>query len=337
MRHACFIAPGRVEWRDAPDPVLHNDREAIVRPLVVGRCDLDVAYVRGLMQMASGEPIGHEVLGEIVDLGDQVGRFEVGQKVFVPAQINCGDCRLCRRGATAKCERVPFAASYGMGRAGGFGGGLADLMRVPFASAMLTPVPPGADLKPLIGIADMASDSWRAVAPHLERRPGARVLVLGGAPAVIGLFCVAIAVALGGEVNYVDGDPERARIAKEYGTQVVTPTPQDVQGLYDVIVVSDARRLALERAFAVAAPDAVVTSVTPAVDGELTISTGALYHRGVTWIIARPDCRHAHDGVMHTWSTQGFQPDRLPTVYVDWEQAPEAWTSDALYVAAVRS
>jgi threonine dehydrogenase-like Zn-dependent dehydrogenase len=333
MQHAVFVEPGKVEWRETPDPILQGPGEAIVRPIVVGRCDLDVAYLRGLLPMPSGAPIGHEIIGEVVDAGDDAG-VRPGQRVFVPAQISCGACVNCRRGLTARCQTVPFAASYGMGREGGYGGGLADLVRVPFARAMLTPLPAGADPVALIGAADMGSDAWRAVGPHLAGHPEARVLVLGGMPPVIGLYSAGIAVALGAAaVDYVDADPARSAVAASYGASLRGAPDGEP---YDLIVVAHPTRAALESAFATAAPGATIYSVTPAVDGAAQIETAALYHRGVTWRIGRPDCRHAHDGVMGAWANCGFCADRVPTRVAEWADAPEAWASDALYVAAVR-
>jgi len=335
MQHVVFVAPGKLEWREAPDPILGGASEALVRPIVVGRCDLDVAYARGLMPMPAGAPIGHEIIGEVLDVGDAVSRFRPRDRVFVPAQISCGACVNCRRGLTGRCQAVPFAASYGMGRDGGFGGGLADIVRVPFADAMLTPVPGGADPVALIGLADMATDAWRAVAPHLAEHPQARVLVLGGMPPVIGLYAVGLSQALGAaSIDYVDSDAERAAVACGYGARIV-PGPGEEP--YDLIVVANPTKAALAQAFAAAAPGATITSVAPALDGALEIETRALYHRGVTWRIGRPDCRHAHDGTLTAWANCGFSADKVPTRRVAWQEAPEAWASEALYVAAVRS
>src|SRR5262245_37518823 len=135
MRQVVFIAPGKLEWREVPAPQLVGDDDAIVRPIVVGRCDLDTLYVTGRMPLASGEPIGHEIIAEIVEVGTNVTRFAIGQRVIVAAQISCGRCRRCRAGLTGRCESVPFSASFGMGRAGNYGGGLSDRLRVPFANA----------------------------------------------------------------------------------------------------------------------------------------------------------------------------------------------------------
>lgn len=335
MRHAVFVEPGRVEWREAPDLKLQGPRQALVRPLVVGRCDLDIAYVRGLMPMPAGAPIGHEIIGEVVALGDETAGLEIGQRVFVPAQISCGHCDNCRRGLTGRCLSVPFGASYGMGREGGYGGGLADLVRVPYANAMLTPVPSGVDPASLIGAADMATDAWRAVAPPLARHPGARVLVIGGMPPVIGLYAAGLATALGaGVVHYLDEDPVRGRVAKIYGATLIGSS--DEAQRYDVVVVAQVTFAALELAFQVASPGGTITSVAPALDGVPRIDTRTLYHKGVTWVIGRPDCRHGHDGTLSAWANCGFRPDLVPTLTASWEEAPEAWSSDALYVAAVR-
>lgn len=334
MRHAVFVKPGEVAWREAPDPKLQGPKEAIVRPIVVGRCDLDVAYTRGLLPMPSGAPIGHEIIAEVVDAGEDAG-VKSGDRVFVPAQISCGRCTNCRRGLTGRCTAVPFAASYGMGRGGDFGGGLADLVRVPFARAMLTPVPAGADPVALIGAADMGADAWRAVGPHLAGHPEARVLVLGGMPPVIGLYSAGLAATLGASaVHYIDADAGRNAVATGYGATPLT-TPQ--ADPYDLIIVANPARGALTTAFAAAAPGATIVSLTPAIDGLLEIETADLYHRGVTWEIGRPDCRHGHDGIMSAWATCGFCPDHIPTRVVDWEDAPEAWTGDDLYVVARRS
>jgi threonine dehydrogenase-like Zn-dependent dehydrogenase len=254
----------------------------------------------------------------------------------VPAQISCGACSPCRRGLTGRCLSVPFGASYGMGRAGGFGGGLADLVRVPFGDAMLTALPIGTDPVALIGAADMALDAWRAVAPQIDANPEARVLVLGGMPAVIGLYAVGLAKAAGAPVvHYSDIAPARRAIAGSYGAELIDDA--DLSPGYDVIVVARPLRAALQQAFALAAPGAHVTSVTPAADGFPEIDTASLYHRGITWSIGRPDCYTGRAGALAAWAGRGFRLDLVPTKLVDWDTAPDAWNDDAVYVAAVRS
>ena len=143
MRQLTFIGPEKLEWRELPEPKLRGQGEAIVRPIVVGRCDLDTAYVRGRIPLATGSAIGHECIAEVVDLSGDISSFAIGQRVIVSPQICCGTCAFCRRGLTGRCASVPFAASYGMGREGDYGGAASDLMRVPYAKAMLVPLPKG--------------------------------------------------------------------------------------------------------------------------------------------------------------------------------------------------
>ena len=114
MQHLCFVRPGQLEWRETAAPRLLNNQQAIVRPFVVGRCDLDKGLVKGLLPMPEGAPIGHEIIGEITDIGDAVTSFSVGDVVVVPAQISCGSCRNCLRGFTGRCLSV-LAALYASG------------------------------------------------------------------------------------------------------------------------------------------------------------------------------------------------------------------------------
>lgn len=334
MRQAVFAGSGKVEWREAAQPAIRASSEAIVRPLVVGRCDLDVAFVRGLLPLQHGEPIGHEVIAEVLEVGDQT-TAEPGDIVFVSAQVSCGRCRKCLSGATGRCSRVPLGASFGMGRAGNFGGALAEAMLIPFADAMLTPVPAGAPLPGLIGLADMAGDAWRGIGPALLREPGASVLVLGGMPPVIGLFAAGLARALGaGAVAYADNCPQRSRIAQDYGAVPIAPDAIG-DGAFDVVFVAHPQRQSLETAFRAVAPGGHITSASPTLDGAPSLDTPVLYHKGVTWTIGRPDCAAAQRGLLADWSCCGFDPAQVPTTMVDWEDAPEAWASDALYVCAI--
>lgn len=338
MRHAVFVRPDKVEWRETPDAKIESAKEAVVRPLVVGRCDLDAAYTQGIFPLPSGAPIGHEIIGEIVDLGEDAVGLQIGQRVFVPAQISCGTCHACRTGRTGRCASVPFGASYGMGREGDFGGGLADLVRVPFAQAMLTPLPAGADPVALIGAADMGADAWRTVGPWREQLPGAKALVLGGQPPVIGIYAAALAKTFGAaEVAYVDVDSYRRDVAASYGATCHAEVEELGEARFDFITVANPTKAALAAAFAHVAAGGRITSVVPSMDGMPELNPAELYHHGVHWHTGRPDCRHCHDGVVDSWANLGFDPSRVPTQKVEWEAAPEAWSEATLYVAAVRN
>ncbi|OYY68770.1 alcohol dehydrogenase catalytic domain-containing protein [Sphingomonas sp. 28-63-12] len=336
MRQLTFVRPGLVEWREAALPVLASDMAALVRPIVLGRCDLDVGFVRGLAPMATGEPIGHEMIGEVVDIGDGVRHIRPGQRVIVPSQISCGDCRNCRRGFTGRCQSVPFAAGYGMGRPGDFGCAAADLVLVPYADAMLVPLPAGADPVAMIGAADMAADSWRAVGPQLAERPGASVLVMGGLASVIGIYAAGLAVALGaGRVDYADEDSGRLAQAAAYGASPIT-LPGNLPMLYEIVVDACGSAETLIQAIRATEPEGVLTSVTIHLREMTPLPMLEMYHKGIVLRTGRANVRTNIPPTLDCCYAHGFRPDRVETRLYGFDAAPAAWMDSALRTAAVR-
>src|SRR3954470_3181921 len=114
MRQLFYLEPGKVSWREADDPVLQGDGEALVRPLAVALCDLDRMLVRGLTPFQGPFELGHEFVGEVADAGDAAG-VEPGDQVVVSFQISCGDCDKCRAGVTGSCTAVQPGSMYGLG------------------------------------------------------------------------------------------------------------------------------------------------------------------------------------------------------------------------------
>ncbi len=336
MRQLTFVEKGSVEWREAPEPVIGSGIEAIVRPLVLGRCDLDIGFVRGVAPMASGQPIGHEMIGEVVAVGDAVKRFVPGQKVIVPSQISCGTCRNCRRGFTGRCSTVPFGAGYGMGRDGNFGCAAADLVSVPFADAMLVPLPDGADPVAMIGVADMALDAWRAVAPQLAERPGAHVLVMGGLASVIGIYAAGIAKALGAaHVDYVDDDPARLAQAARYGVNVIQ-APTELSMQYEVVVDAAGTQETLLQAIRATEPEGLVTSVVIHLRPTTPMPLLEMYHKGIVYRTGRANVRAQMEPLLSLCAHGHFRPDAIETKLYRFDDAPAAWIDDAVRTAAAR-
>ena len=114
MRQLTFEETGRYAWREVPDPEVTAPEQALVRPLLVACCDLDIAVARGRAPLPPGYAVGHEGLAEVVAVGDGVSAVRPGDRVVVPFQISCGHCRECRRGATGSCGSVPMMAMYGL-------------------------------------------------------------------------------------------------------------------------------------------------------------------------------------------------------------------------------
>ena len=133
MRQLTYEETGRYAWREAPEPQITAPEQALVRPLAVACCDLDVAVCNGRLPLPPGYAVGHEGLAEVVAVGDDVKGVRVGDRVVVPFQISCGACRECRRGVTGSCSSVPLMATYGMAPIAGLDGGgfMSDLVLVP--------------------------------------------------------------------------------------------------------------------------------------------------------------------------------------------------------------
>ena len=90
MRQLTCIGPGRLEWRDVPEPRLASDDDAVVRPLAVARCDIDLPLTSGIFPIREPFALGHECVAEITALGDRVRGLEIGQRVVVAFQVSCG-------------------------------------------------------------------------------------------------------------------------------------------------------------------------------------------------------------------------------------------------------
>ena len=107
MQQLTFLEAGKVEWREVADPELQGDGDAIVRPLSVATCDLDTALMHGRAPYRGPFGLGHEGVGQVVDVGDSVEGLEPGQRVSISFQIFCGECGPCREGRTGSCEATP--------------------------------------------------------------------------------------------------------------------------------------------------------------------------------------------------------------------------------------
>ena len=246
MRQLTFLEPKKLEWEDVAEPTVESPTEAIVQPLAVATCDLDLAIIRGQAPIPGPFAFGHEFIARVVEVGSEVTSVHPGDTVVVPFQITCGECDSCKRGLTSNCTGVePKRAMYGLGTISGkdWGGAMSDRVRVPFADAMLVPLPAGVDPVAVASMSDNLPDAWRTVGPHLEANPGGSVLVVGGWAPSIALYAVGIARALGaGEITYVDQDTGRLELATRLGAKAVEGPPPRRLGRHAITVDASGKR-----------------------------------------------------------------------------------------------
>src|ERR1700680_3726748 len=167
MRELTFVARRTVEWREQPEPRLQAPTDAIVRPIAAPTCDVDKVILIGRSPLPPPFAIGHECVAEVVDVAETVTHVSPGDLVVVPWHIACGRCARCRAGLYAHCESVPEMAMFGAPLGGTWGGLFSDLVKVPFADAMLVPLPAGLDPVAMASASDNWPLAWRLVAPHL--------------------------------------------------------------------------------------------------------------------------------------------------------------------------
>ncbi len=197
--------------------------------MAVANCDLEGLIFKGLVPVSAPFPVGHEFIAEVVEVGPSVSRVRPGDRVIVPFQVSCGECHRCRRGLIANCQSVKRGSAYGLGALGGteWGGALSDLVRVPYADAMLVPLPAAIDPVAWASASDNLPDAYRTVGPPLEEWPGGPVLVVSSGFGSIPLYAAAMAVALGAErVGFIDPSSERLELVAKLGANPIEgPAP----------------------------------------------------------------------------------------------------------------
>ena len=329
MRELSFIEPGIVRWEEVPDPSIETADDALVRPLVVTTCDLDHAIVHGRVPLGGPFPLGHEFVAEVVETGEAVGRFGRGDRVVVPFQISCGRCDRCTRGLTGSCRTAGPGAAYGMKPIGGdWGGALADLVRVPFADAMLVALPEGIAPTAVASASDNLPDAWRAVAPFLAETPGADVLVVGGWARSISLYVVMIARALGaGRIDYIDTDHDRLAMAEKLGARSVEGPPPRRAGSFGITVDASADPAGLACALRSVEPYGVCTSVA-IYFSETAVPLLEMYTRGVRFFTGRVNARAHITEILDHVRAGTLHPEAVNSASIPWEQTPEAIVAD---------
>jgi threonine dehydrogenase-like Zn-dependent dehydrogenase len=337
MRALTFLAPGKLEWQEVPDAALQSSDDALVRPLAVAACDLDVALLHGRAPFSGPFALGHEFVAEIVDVGAGVTGYRGGDRVIVPFQISCGACDRCRRGLTGSCRAVAPVSMYGFRPLGGdWGGAFADLVRVPYAAHMLVPLPAGIDPVAVASASDNVADGWRAVAPPLTEFPGAPVLVVGGMGSVP-LYAVAAALAHGAaRVDYVDTDETRLALAAALGATAIAAASRPGRESYPITVDGSGHRDGLTRALRALEPEGICTSVSIYFE-DVPMPLLRMYTRGARFVTGRVNSRAVLPRVLDLVASGRLHPERVTTAVVSWDDAPNALGAPGLKPIVVRS
>ena len=231
MRALVWHGTQDIRCETVPDPQIEDDRDAIIKVTVCAICGSDLhLYDHFMPGMQSGDVMGHEFMGEVVETGRGVnGALKKGERVVIPFTIICGECDQCKRGFFSVCERSNrnkhvAAKAFGHTTAGLFGythitggypGGQAEYVRVPFADRTHIKVPDSLTDEQVLFLGDIFPTGWQA-AVQADIQPTDTVAIWGAGP--VGQMAVRSALLLGArQVVCIDSVPERLDMARAGG------------------------------------------------------------------------------------------------------------------------
>ncbi|MET1076385.1 MAG: zinc-dependent alcohol dehydrogenase [Pseudomonas sp.] len=230
MKALCWHGKKDIRYDTVPDPVIEEPRDAIIKVSSCAICGSDLHLYDGFMPgMKQGDILGHEFMGEVVEVGPYNNRLKVGDRVVVPFTIACGECEQCRRGNFSVCERSnrhkdvadrvfghTTAGLFGYTQlTGGYPGGQAEYVRVPFADVAPVVIPAGLSDEQVLFLGDILPTGWQAAA-QCQIEPSDTVAIWGAGP--VGQFSIRSAVLMGAEqVIAIDNVPERLAMARAGG------------------------------------------------------------------------------------------------------------------------
>src|SRR3954453_20596539 len=242
MKATCWMGKNDVRVKEVPDPKILNSNDVIVKISSTAICGSDLHLYGGFVPtMKSGDILGHEFMGEVVEVGKSVKKLKVGDRVVVPFPIACGSCSMCNDQMYSVCENSnpnawmaeqmfghPAAGIFGYSHlTGGFAGGQAQYARVPFADVGPLKIPDGIPDEKVLFLSDIFPTGYMG-AEMCDIKKGDVIAIWGCGP--VGQMAIKSAWLLGAErVVAIDAVPERLRMAAESGlAEVINYEREDV-------------------------------------------------------------------------------------------------------------
>ncbi len=235
MRALAWHGKHNIQVDTVPDPEIVNPRDAIIKVTATAICGSDLhLYDSMIPGMSNGDILGHEFMGVVEEVGPR-STLKVGQKVVVPFVIACGSCFFCGKQQYSACDNsnpadkadaseiaygYPMSGLFGYSHmTGGYAGGQAEYVRVPYSDVGPLVVPDGIEDEKVLFLTDIFPTGWMA-AENAEIEPGDTVAVWGCGP--VGLFTIKSALLMGaGRVIAIDHHPRRLELARKNGAEVL--------------------------------------------------------------------------------------------------------------------
>ena len=325
MRAVVYAGPERVTVEDVAEPRLEEPEDALVKVSLSAICGTDLHFVHGHADMAPGTVLGHEFVGEVIAVGSAVRGVRSGERVLGSDFTACGACWWCRRGDHWECpERQFFGTGTSFGKA--LAGAQAETVRVPQASTVLCPLPPGCPPE-------------RAAAERGGVGPGDTVVIMGGGAVgqMASLACQAVGAAV---VVVVDLVADRRALAAAQGA--LSATPEEVEALVrrltagrgaDVAVDAVGGAKVLEAALAVVRPRGTVVSVGAHFDASFALPVRRAFAEELTVTFAIGDAIRLRDRLLPLVATGVIDPTVVVTERVGLSDVPAAYERFARHEA----
>ena len=367
MRALCWHGTGDIRCETVPDPEIIDSRDVIIKVTSCAICGSDLHLMGGFVpEMKAGDVLGHETMGEVVETGSGISNLKVGDRVVVPFTISCGECRMCKWGLFSVCERsnpagakqaeqigYPTAGLFGYSHMyGGFPGGQAEYLRVPYADVGPIKVPDGLSDEQVLFLSDIFPTGYQA-AEVCNIQPGDTVAVFGCGP--VGQFAIKSAFLLGaGRVIALDVVPERLAMAQASGAETLRYDDEELQkrildmtdgkgpdsvieavgleshgagGVVESLksgLTSMERPYALEQAIIACRPGGTVSQPGVFV-GNVTVPMGALIGKGLTMKTGQTHVQRYLKPLMQRIENGEIDPSFLITHRIGLEEGPEAY------------
>lgn len=303
MRAITFAGVGEVELLDLAPAILLQPHDALVRVHLAAICGSDLhPYLGREKGLDVGTVMGHEFLGEVVEVGAAVEHLAVGDRVVAPFTTSCGACFYCARGLTARCERGELFGWVEDGR--GLHGGQAELVRAPLADTTLVKVPDGVVAEEALLAGDVLSTGFYC-AQMGAIEPEHVVAVVGAGPVGI---CATIAARRSSErVFTLDLQPERRALAARYGASPIDPADArameelrdatDGRGV-DVVLECVGSESATQVSFDLVRPGGTIAAAGVHCEPHFAFSPGQAYDKNLTYRAGRCPARAMMDATM---------------------------------------
>lgn len=230
MKALVYNGPRDVSVKEMPDPKIEQPTDVLVRITSTNICGSDLHMYEGRTDVEQGKILGHENLGEVIEVGDAVTQVKVGDRVCLPFNVSCGFCKNCECGYTSACLNVnpgKAGGAYGYAGMGPYQGGQAEFLRVPFADFNCLVLPEGAEEheNDYVMLADIWPTGYHATELACVE-PGDTVVVYGAGP--VGLFAAYSAILKGAsQVFSVDRLKDRLGLAEKIGATPIDDSKGD--------------------------------------------------------------------------------------------------------------